>query len=604
MLTYYQNFIHKSRYSRWVGTHRENWEETIKRYIEYMYSKTNIDIPWKTIEQYILSMKVAPAMRSLLVAGQAAEKDNASMYNCSYLEVNSLSSFTEAMYLLMCGVGVGFSVENRCIKQLPKIPERFNQASEIIRVEDTRAGWCIAFRNLLEALQLGRIPYIDYSLIRPEGTPLKTFGGRASGPGSLRSLFKYVIEKFKKAKTYLTSLECYDIMCKIADSIMCGGARRAALICLFDFDDQSILTCKTDAQYEKNPHRRLANNSIVYYGKNESLRENWEILKKSNSGEPGFFNRLHAMEKTGRTELVGCNPCGEVILLDREFCNLTEVVCREKDTFDSIAKKLEVAAIIGTLQSTFTDFQFLSPQWKANCEAERLLGVSLTGIYDSPYMLNNSDKARMKQIVRDTNLKYSKMLGIEPAKLCTCIKPSGTVSQLVNCSAGIHPRFSQYYIRAVRGPKTDPLYKFMESAGVPSEQDIYDEKMMVLYFPVKSGDSPIVEPLLLDFLGLVKSYTDEYTDHNVSCTAYLKDNEWDTAYNWLSQNFDSLTGITFLPITETIYKQMPFTKCDKKQYEALVKKMPHIIEWQNFIESSDNTHINQEYACKGDSCSL
>lgn len=608
MESVYQEFIHKSRHAKQLDTRKENWGETVDRYITFMYenclSKKLID--WKELELAILSMDVMPSMRCMMTAGLAASRDNASIYNCSYTEIDSWEAFSEIMYLLMNGVGVGFSVEKRCVSRLPRISGAMLKVPRKIVVQDDRIGWATAYLELLQSLTKGEIPVIDYSLIRPAGTPLKTFGGRASGPSSLHELFEFTRSLFtSRIGCFLSPLDCSDLACKTAETILCGGSRRSALICLYDSDEESIITCKSGDWYTAHPYRRMANNSGVYSSTptREQFMYNWKLLKNSQSGEPAFFNRKFAKEKTGRGQYPGINPCGEAILLPHEFCNLTEAVCRENDTKTTLLKKIELATILGTLQSTFTDFRFLREDWKQNCEKDRLLGVSLTGIYDlTESVLDAGMLEVMKRESHRVNFELSKKLGINKAASVTCIKPSGTVSQLVNSSSGIHPRFSQYYIRSVRGSIHDPIYLFMAEQGVPSEPDVQDpENTVVLYFPIKSPS--IVKNIApIEHLEKILMFSESYADHAVSCTVSLAENEWESVGEWYYMNFNRLVGVTFLPKFNSVYKQMPYQACSKEDYERLLRRMPKKVDWNSLYETSDNGYV--ELACKSGLCEL
>lgn len=608
MRSIYQEFIHKSRHAKQLDNRKESWEETVDRYISFMHDmctcKESVD--WKELEQSILDMEVMPSMRAMMTAGLAAYRDNASIYNCSYLEIDCWKSYSEMMYLLMNGVGVGFSVENRCIKNLPKIADVIKKVDTKIVVQDDRIGWATAYLELLCALTDGKSPIIDYSLVRPAGTPLKTFGGRASGPASLRELFEFTKSLFsKRVGSKLSSLDCLDLACKTAETILCGGSRRSALICLFDKDDESIISCKSGNWYETHPHRRMSNNSGVYLGKpsREQFMHNWKLLESNKSGEPSFFNRGFAQEKTGRGTNIGINPCGEAILRPNEFCNLTEVVCRANDTKEALLHKIELATILGTLQSTITNFRFLRDDWKRNCENDRLLGVSLTGIYDLTETVLDAHTLRlMKETSHKVNFELSRKLDINRAASITCIKPSGTVSQLVDSSSGIHPRFSQYYIRAVRGSVHDPIYPFMAEHGVPSEPDVQDpDNTVVLYFPIKSPSiAKNITPI--EHLEKILLFSEAYTDHAVSCTVSLAPSDWGLIGEWYYKNFDSLVGVTFLHKFDSVYKQMPYQACSEKEYKDLLDRMPTSIDWNRLPVMNDSAY--QELACKGGQCEI
>lgn len=628
MLNTYESIIHKTRYARYLDNEkrRENWKETVRRYTSFIHSKVALS-PEEIgeIEQAILNREVMPSMRLLMTAGEAVERDNIAAYNCAYLAINSKRTFSEAMYILMNGTGVGFSCEQKEIEKLPPTPKILREVDDVIVVGDSKLGWAKAFKKLLSSLWEGDVPKIDYSRIRAQGERLRTFGGRASGPAPLRKLFNYCIEVFRGAKgNSLTSLEVHDIMCMIGDIVVVGGVRRSALISLSDLEDRRMREAKTGQWWIENPQRALSNNSVCYTEKPEAetFMEEWLALVKSKSGERGIFNRIAAQQKASsvgrdKSASYGCNPCSEILLKDKEFCNLTEVVVRENDTFDSLKKKVRIATILGTIQSTLTEFQFLSPEWKKNCDEERLLGVSLTGIMDHP-VLNGSclDEEtqsgcntwlyELRQYAKEINKEYSVRFGISESSAITCVKPSGTVAQLCGCgTGGIHPRYSNYYIRSIRQDNKDPVTQYLKDLGVKHEPCVgKEETTTVFYFPVASPIGAVFrnDRTAIQQLEHWQVYQRYWCDHKPSVTIYVKEEEWLEVGAWIYKYFDEISGISFLPYSDHSYVQAPFQECTEEEYKALLNATPKEIDWTELIEEADMTTSSQELACSGGEC--
>jgi len=637
--TQYQEYIHLSRYSRWLPEQkrREEWHETVSRYFnffeEHLQENCSYKIPKKLrteLEKAVLNLEVMPSMRCLMTAGAALKKENIAGYNCAYTAIDSTRAFDEILYILMNGTGVGFSVESRHVEQLPVVPSGLYPTDTIIRVRDSKLGWAKAFKELTSLLWSGLIPSWDLSAVRPAGAVLKTFGGRASGPEPLEALFKFTIDKFKKARSRkLRPLECHDIVCKIAECIVVGGVRRSALLSLSDLGDDEVRTCKSGEFGYENGQRYLANNSANYHTKPDigTFLKEWRSLYMSKSGERGIFSSSNAKkhsEKLGdRRKTVddyGTNPCSEIILRSREFCNLTEAVVRAEDTWEDIQRKIRLAAILGTWQSTLTDFRYLAGKWKTNCEEERLLGVSLTGIMDNNLtnghnLVSTSEidelsenLEKLKAIAVLSNTQTAKQLGVNPSSAITAIKPSGTVSQLVDSASGIHTRHSPYYIRTVRGDKKDPITKLMIDQGVPMEDDVIKpETGAVFSFATKSPDNALCRNDLsaIDQLVLHTVYSEAFTEHKVSQTISVREEEWLEVGAFVYRNFDSISGVSFLPYSDHVYAQAPYQECTKKEYEDLKNKIPHI-NWDRLsdYESDDYTIASQELACSGGSCEI
>ena len=632
--TLYQEFIHLSRYSRWLDSEkrRETWEETVKRYFDFfedhLKQNKNFTLTEKLrheLETSVLNLEIMPSMRSLMTAGEALRRDNTAGYNCSYVAVNRVRAFDEILYILMCGTGVGFSVERQYVEKLPTIAEIFSSSDTEIVVEDSKAGWAKAFKELISLLIGGQIPKWNVKKIRAAGARLKTFGGRASGPQPLEDLFKFTVDTFKKAAgRKLTSIECHDIICKIAEIVVVGGVRRSALISLSNLTDERMRDAKSGAWWNEHPQRALANNSVSYKEKPEigTFMEEWLSLYKSKSGERGIFNR-DACQKTvaklgdrrDPTYDFGTNPCSEIILRDREFCNLTEVVVRKEDTPETLKRKVRLAAILGTWQASLTHFPYLSSEWKKNCEEEALLGVSLTGIVDNHFMSSykNSDNLTvlletLKNHAVETNKEWAKKIGINPAAAITCVKPSGTVSQLTDAASGIHARHSEYYIRTVRADQKDPLCKMMMEKGFPHEPCVMKpDHTMVFSFPMKAeGSITRNDMTAIEHLELWLMYQRHWCEHKPSITVTVRENEWMEVGAWVYKHFDEISGISFLPHSDHSYRQAPYQDCTKEEYEAFLKKMPNGIDWKDLskYEKEDNTAGTQTFACSGDKCEL
>lgn len=628
----YKNFIHISRYARWVEekNRRETWTETVDRYINFMKDHLILNYGYSPnskifdeVKYAILNHRIMPSMRALMTAGPALERDHIAAYNCSFIAVDSLRAFDEAMYVLMNGTGVGFSVESKYVDELPVISESFNQTATTIVVEDSKLGWAKALKELIALLSQGQIPEWDMSKVRPSGARLKTFGGRASGPGPLSALFTFTVDTFKNAAgRRLKPIEAHDLMCKVGEVVVVGGVRRSALISLSNLDDFEMAKAKSGSWWEKQAQRSLANNSAVYNTKPNTaqfLRE-WRNLYESKSGERGIYNmesvRKH-VESFGRRDaslVSGTNPCGEIILRPNEFCNLTEVVISADDTREDLMEKVRLATILGTWQSTLTNFKYIRKTWKDNCEEERLLGVSLTGIYGNK-ITSTAGKA-LEQLLTDMRLESvrindheAKKLNINPSVSITCVKPSGTVSQLVGVSSGIHPWYSEYYIRSVRGSNNDPLTQFLKDSGIPSEPDVMKpDETTVFYFPQKAPKNATITKDLtaIDHLEMWKTYRTYWTEHNPSVTINVHEDEWLRVGAWVFDNFDSIGGISFLPASEHTYKQAPYQEISKDEYEEWVKKSPSSIQWEmlSLYEKEDGTTGTQELSCVAGECEI
>ena len=621
----YQSFIHKSRYARWkeAQKRRETWEETITRYISFWQERGQLnEEDAAELHAAIVAMEVMPSMRCLMTAGEALKRDNVAGFNCSYLHIDHPRAFDELMYVLMCGTGVGFSVERNFIAKLPEVAESFHKTNSVIVVSDSKLGWSSAFRELIAMLYAGKIPKWDMGRVRPAGARLKTFGGRASGPDPLDDLFKFCVGIFQKAKgRKLTSIECHDVFCKIADIVVVGGVRRSALISLSNLSDNRMAKAKSGSWWESEGQRRLANNSVAYTEKPdfEAFLSEMHTMYDSKAGERGIFSRVAAKKiaaRNGRRDPdqdFGTNPCSEIILRSNEFCNLSEVVVRGNDDLNSLKRKVRLATIIGTLQSTLTDFRYLRVRWKRNTEEEALLGVSLTGIMDH-YLLSKPSTdlekwlTEMRGIAIETNKEWAEKLGVNQSVAITCVKPSGTVSQLVDSASGIHPRFSEYYIRRVRSDRKDPLAQYMEKAGFPVEKDVMNDSTVVFCFPVKSPkDSVTVKQVgAMEQLKLWKAYQEHWCEHKPSVTIYYTDSEFLQVAQWIWENFDICSGISLLPTSDHIYQQAPYEAIDEDEYNRLAAEMPKNIDWENLsqFEQEDNTTGSQELACAGGACEI
>ena len=643
--TQYQEYIHLSRYSRWLPDkkRRETWSETVARYFDFFqeHLKEQCDYTLKKseraeLEEAVLALHVMPSMRCMMSAGEALKRENIAGYNCSYVAIDSPRSFDEILYVLMNGTGVGFSVERQYISQLPLIAEEFHHTDSTIVVPDSKLGWAKALKELIHLLYSGQIPQWDLSRVRPAGAPLKTFGGRASGPEPLESLFNFVAKIFQSAAgRKLSSLECHDIVCKIAEVVVVGGVRRSALISLSNLSDDRMRVAKSGQWWENDGQRALANNSACYTEKPEIgiFMDEWKALYDSKSGERGIFNRESSRQqasRNGRRDAewdFGTNPCSEIILRNKQFCNLSEVVIRATDTVESLKNKVRLASILGTLQSTLTNFKYLSKNWKTNTEDERLLGVSLTGIMDSPITNGkNSGKQdtskgvflnvpladtleELKKITISTNLEWSKKLKIPQSVATTCVKPSGTVSQLVDAASGIHARHNPYYIRTVRADKKDPLAKMMIDTGFPSEDDLTKpEHTYVFSFPIKTGKKAVFrnDMSAIEQLELWLTYQKHWCEHKPSVTISVKESEWFAVGAWVYENFDFMSGVSFLPYSDHNYKQAPYQDCDEKTYNKLKKELPDKVDWSllSKYENTDMTEGAQELACVSGVCEI
>ena len=621
--TDYQSFIHKSRYAKYIeGKGRESWGDTVERYMSNIVGTLVDTVTKKELEKAILDLGVMPSMRSLMTAGKAADRDNVCMYNCSYLAVDDVKAFDEAMFILLCGTGVGFSVERQSVQKLPEVPKLYESETNIV-VKDSKEGWAKSLRQLIALLYSGEIPTWDVSKVRPAGAPLKTFGGRASGPAPLVDLFNFTIETFIGAQgRNLSSIECHDIMCKIGEVVVVGGVRRSAMISLSNLSDDRMRHAKSGSWWESNPQRALANNSVSYTEKPDSLSfmREWMSLVESGSGERGIFNRQASKvqaAKNGRRDAdreFGTNPCSEIILRPAQFCNLTEVVVRATDNIDTLSEKVRLATILGTIQSTYTKFPYLRKVWKDNTEQERLLGVSLTGVMDNPLMtLKNKGLektlAHLKKIAVDTNAEWADRLGIPVSTAISCNKPSGTVSQLVDSSSGIHARHSKYYIRTVRGDNKDPLTQFMIDQGIPNEPEAFKpDQTTVFSFPMKAPTNAVVtaDMTAIEQLEMWLAYQRHWCEHKPSVTINVKGDEWFEVGAFVYKYFDEMSGVSFLPYSEHTYQQAPYQECDKTSYLKMLGQMPNRIDWSKVseYESEDNTVGNQTLACSGDSCEI
>ena len=627
--TLYQEFIHKSRYAKYLEDHqrREHWTETVDRYIKYIKSHVPKSVHEHVDEarQYIVAKEVMPSMRALMTAGEALDRDNTCGYNCSYLPIDDVKAFDETMFILMCGTGVGFSVERQYVSKLPEIPETLYDNDITIVVRDSKEGWSKAFRQLIALLYSGEVPKWDTSRVRPAGARLKKFGGRASGPEPLVELFEFTVNLFKQAAgRKLTSVECHDLMCKIGEVVVVGGVRRSAMISLSNLTDDRMRHAKSGEWWHQNGQRALANNSVCYTEKPDvgAFMREWVSLYDSHSGERGIFNRVASQKQAeqfgGRDSNYdfGTNPCSEIILRPYQFCNLTEVVIRPDDTKDTLRDKVRVASVLGSIQSTFTNFPYLRKIWQKNTEDERLLGVSLTGILDSPLTAGQSEEASrelpellesLRDIARKTNKKMAKALKINESAAITCVKPSGTVSQLVDSASGIHARHSKYYLRTVRGDNKDPLTQFLKDAGVPAEPCVMKgDTTTVFTFPVKAPEACITrhDMTAMEHLELWKTYQLHWCEHKPSITVSVTEDEWPEVGAWVWNNFDIVSGISFLPYDGGTYRQAPYQETDPDTYNEYKTIMPTTINWEALIEQTDETVGSQELACAAGSCEI
>jgi ribonucleoside-triphosphate reductase (thioredoxin) len=624
--TDYQNFIATSRYARWLPkeNRRENWVETVQRYLTHVVLPvTRDEVILDDIERAILDLEIMPSMRAMMTSGPALERDNTCAYNCSYLPVDDPKAFDEAMFILLCGTGVGFSVERQYVNKLPEVPERLFASEDTIVVADSKEGWAKAYRKLLALLWAGEVPKWDISKVRPAGAKLKTFGGRASGPAPLVELFNFTIAKFKAAQgRKLSSIECHDIMCKIGEVVVVGGVRRSAMISLSNLSDDRMRHAKSGQWWENNAQRALANNSTSYTEKPdmETFLREWTALVESKSGERGIFNRAASQRqaaKNGRRNPeweFGTNPCSEIILRPYQFCNLTEVVVRATDSIETLEQKVKLATILGTIQSTYTNFPYLRKKWKDNTEEERLLGVSLTGIMDNPLMTSKNwalDKTleHLRNIAIATNADWADRLGIPRSAAITCVKPSGTVSQLVDSASGIHARHSDYYIRTVRGDNKDPLTQFMKDMGVPAEPCVMKpENTTVFSFPQKSPNGAVTrnDMTAIEQLETWLTYQRNWCEHKPSVTVSVRDEEWMEVGAFVYKYFDEMSGVSFLPHSDHTYQQAPYQDATKDEYEALLAVMPAKIDWSRLseYETEDQTKSSQTFACSGETCEI
>ena len=633
--TVYEQFIHLSRYARWLPekNRRESWDETVARYFDFFVDNlkevNNYKLSAgdrKLLEEAVLSLQVMPSMRCLMTAGEALRRENVAGYNCAYVAVDNPRAFDEIVYILMNGTGIGFSVEEKYTSQLPTISDEFHDSDTTIVVSDSKMGWSKAFKELIHLLYSGQVPKWDMSKVRPAGAPLKTFGGRASGPEPLNDLFKFCVKTFRLAAgRKLTTIECHDIVCKIADIVVVGGVRRSALISLSDLSDDRMRLAKSGQWWEINGQRALANNSYVVNGDIDIgiFMKEWLSLYESKSGERGIFSRSAARNQVAKlggrrdpNHEWGCNPCSEILLRPREFCNLTEIVVREFDTLETLIEKAKLASILGTFQSTLVNFKYLTKKWKENCEEERLLGVSLTGIMDNE--LTNGKKGHevlaetleiLRKVVNDTNIEWAKKLGIPASCGTTCVKPSGTVSQLVNAASGIHDRHAPYYVRTVRADKKDPLALMMIEMGFPVEDCVMrPDHVNIFSFPIKSPENAVFrkDRTAIEQLELWLLYQRHWTEHKPSITVTVKEEEWLQVGSWVYDHLDEMSGVSFLPYSDHVYRQAPYQDCTKEEYEALVAKMPKGVDWSKLsdFEKTDTTTGVQQLACASGNCEI
>lgn len=634
--TDYQSFIHKSRYARWLDEEgrREDWSETVDRYFDYMsrwieekhgvpVTKPELD----ELKEAVLNLEIMPSMRALMTAGKALERNHLAAFNCSYLPIDHPRAFDELLYILMCGTGVGFSVERNNVDKLPVVSDTFENTNICIKVEDSKEGWAKAFRELVTMLYGGHVPHWDLSALRPAGERLKTFGGRSSGPQPLNELFNFTVSIFRKAAgRRLYPIECHDIACKTGEVVVVGGVRRSALISLSNLNDDQMRHAKSGAWWENEGQRALANNSATYKHKPdmETFMREWLALVESKSGERGMFNREAAKKKAGENgrrdtdQEFGTNPCSEIILRPYQLCNLTEVVVRDTDDLASLARKVKLATILGTWQSTLTNFKYVRKIWSNNTEEERLLGVSLTGIMDNEILSGRSAQygmninhilASLRDVAVMTNMNVAESLGIERSTAITCVKPSGTVSQLVDSASGIHARHSQHYIRTVRGDNKDPLTQFMVDQGIPNEPDVMKpDQTTVFSFPMKSPGNCIDRNAMtaIEQLDMWMIYAREWCEHKPSVTISVRDSEWMDVGAWVWKNFDYCSGISFLPHSDHTYQQAPYQDCTGSEYDEMLAKMPPRINWSELAnyESEDNTTGTQELSCTAGVCEV
>ena len=621
----FRSFISKSRYARWIPEYgrRETWEETVDRYVNYMASKVDMDDETKaSTKKAILNHEVMPSMRAMMTAGEAAERSPIAAYNCSFLAVDSPRAFDEALMILMCGTGLGFSAEKRYVRYLPEIPEVIKPVDEVIVVHDSKEGWAQAYRELIAHLYKGELPKWDLRQLRPKGARLKTFGGRSSGPAPLNDLFEFTVKKFADARgRKFTPVEAHDIMCMVGNIVVVGGVRRSALISLGSLDDEGHRDAKSGEWWVDNPQRALANNSAVYNSKptRKQFDEEWQALIESGSGERGIFNlaggKAHVPERRDASKVAGTNPCGEILLRSMGFCNLSEVVVRPDDTLEDLKRKAELAAKIGTWQSTLTNFPYLRPEWQKNAEEERLLGVSLTGQMGHAVLNGSQGRSELRKWLKEikhvavmANKKEARRLGINQSAAVTTVKPSGTVSTLVNSSSGMHAWHDRFYIRRVRSSKMDPIGQFLIDAGVPHEDDVMNSDNTVFSFPFAAPADALVRSDMsaIDQLEIWLEYKTHYTEHNPSVTISVKDDEWAEVGNWVFDNFDQITGLSFLPHSDHTYQQAPFETIGEQEYIAALQEMPKGLDWTMLplYEVEDGTTATAALACTAGECSV
>lgn len=622
--TPYQEFIYKRTYSRWLPElqRREEWDETVSRYEDFFFSKFEDKLNVKQYTDFVTAIRavrnleVMPSMRALWTAGTALEFDNICGYNCAYTEIDSLRAFAEVLYILMNGAGVGASVERQVIAKLPEVPKHIAYSNTTIVFEDSKYGWADGFLTFLQELFNGVCRAVDLSLIRPKGERLRTFGGRASGPEPLQDLINFTLKTVKRAEgRRLNSEECADILCKVAEVVVVGGVRRSAILLLTNPSDRRMQNFKNGEFWLTNPQRQYANVSSCYTEKPSPIQfmEDFIAMMKSGAGERGFVNRESLQRSRGEDAAFGLNPCGEVILRNKQFCNLTEVVVRPEDNLSTLKQKIRSATILGTMQATLSDFRFLSSEWKENTERDRLLGVSLTGIMDNVYLRYCHDDVQemLQECASTTNTQWADILGINDSASITCIKPSGTVSQLVNCSSGIHPRFAPYFIRRVRVASTDPLCKLLQDSGVPWKPEVGEEadrcKTAVFEFPMKAPNMSVTKDAVsaLEQLDTWLMFKEGYTTHNPSVTVYVKEDEWVDVCAWLYDNWDIAGGITFLPYDNGVYQLAPYEEISAAKFTELSNSFPEIdFSKLKQYESDDFTQGSREFACAGGSCEL
>jgi ribonucleoside-diphosphate reductase alpha chain len=630
-MTPYNTFIAKSRYSRYLDDkgRREHWNETVARYFDFMEKhlaeKQNYTLTKELrneLQQAVTALDVVPSMRAVMTAGPALERQNVAAFNCSYLPIDDPKAFDEAMYILLCGTGVGFSVEQQYVSKLPEIPSQLFDSKTSIVVSDSKEGWAKSLRQLLALLYAGEIPKFDVSRVRPAGARLKTFGGRASGPGPLEELYRFCVAKFKGAVgRRLSSLECHDILCKIGEVVVVGGVRRSAMISLSDLSDDKMAHAKAGNWWDGQGQRALANNSATYVETpsiGQFMRE-WSSIYESHSGERGIFNREASQQqaaKNGRRDAsyaFGTNPCSEIILRPYQFCNLSSCIIRSTDSIDDISRKIRLATILGTFQASLTDFPYLRKIWQKNTEEEALLGVSMTGICDNTLLNNPDDESlparleNLRDLAVATNAEFAAAIGINQSVAVTAVKPEGTVSQLCSTASGIHPQHSKHYIRRVRADNKDPLTQFMIQAGFVAEPCVMKpESTTVFSFPVAVADGALLREDLtaIQHLRLWLLFQRHYCEHKPSVTISVLENEWMDVGAWTFKHFDEVTGVSFLPMDGGTYKQAPYEECDEETYNKLKSLVPDTVDWENFKEYDDNVEGAQMLSCTAGGCSI